>query len=207
MANYQLAMRLLCAEARVDSHLVRTGNLPKTHWKNLSLSVGPLSEAPIYLDDSAALTVLELRAKARRLKSENNVDMIIVDYLQLMQGPLGSESRQQEISTISRSLKALAKELDIPVIALSQLSRAVEQRAEKKPQLSDLRESGAIEQDADVVIFLYRPWVYTQDEDDSGKAEIIVAKQRNGPIGSTAVTFIDRFAKFENLSPMPEEPF
>ena len=207
MANYQLAMRLLCAEARVDSHLVRTGNLPKTHWKNLSLSVGPLSEAPIYLDDSAALTVLELRAKARRLKSENNVDMIIVDYLQLMQGPLGSESRQQEISTISRSLKALAKELDIPVIALSQSSRAVEQRAEKKPQLSDLRESGAIEQDADVVIFLYRPWVYTQDEDDSGKAEIIVAKQRNGPIGSTAVTFIDRFAKFENLSTMPEEPF
>ena len=206
MANYQLAMRLLCAEARVDSHQVRTGNLPKAHWKNLSLSVGPLADAPIYLDDSAALTVLELRAKARRLKAENNVDMIIVDYLQLMQGPLGSENRQQEISTISRSLKALAKELNIPVIALSQLSRAVEQRAEKKPQLSDLRESGAIEQDADVVIFLYRPWVYTQDEEDVGKAEIIVAKQRNGPTGSASATFISRFAKFENLS-MDETPF
>jgi len=206
MANYQLAMRLLCAEARVDSHLVRTGNLPKAHWKNLSLSVGPLAKASMYLDDSPALTVLELRAKARRLKAEKDIDMVIVDYLQLMQGPTGSDSRQQEISNISRSLKALAKELNIPILALSQLSRAVEQRTTKKPRLSDLRESGAIEQDADVVIFLYRPWIYTQDDEDEGKAEIIVAKQRNGPTGLVEATFISRFARFENLS-MAETPF
>ena len=206
MANHQLAMRLLCSESRVDSHLVRTGNLPKTHWKNLSLSVGTLAEAPIHLDDTPALSALELRAKARRLKAEKDIGMIIVDYLQLMQGPKGIESRQQEISVISRSLKALAKELNIPVVALSQLSRAVEQRAEHKPQLSDLRESGAIEQDADVVIFLYRPWVYSQEEEDEGKAEIIIAKQRNGPTGSIQATFLNRFARFENLSPT-EMPF
>jgi len=200
MANHQLAMRLLCSEARVDSHLVRTGSLPKTHWKNLSLSVGPLSEAPIYFDDTPALTVLELRAKARRLKAEFNIGMIVVDYLQLMQGPRGIESRQQEISVISRSLKALAKELNIPVVALSQLSRAVEQRSDHKPQLSDLRESGAIEQDADVVIFLYRPHFYSSDEEDEGKAEIILAKQRNGPTGIVNVAFISRFTRFENIS-------
>jgi replicative DNA helicase len=206
MANHQLAMRLLCAEARVDSHFVRTGNLPKTHWKNLSIAVGSLAEAPIYLDDTPALTVLELRAKARRLKAEHDIGMIVVDYLQLMQGPKGVESRQQEISVISRSLKALAKELSIPVVALSQLSRAVEQRSDKKPQLSDLRESGAIEQDADVVIFLYRPWVYTQDDEDEGKADVIVAKQRNGPTGSIKASFISKYAKFENLS-QAESPF
>jgi replicative DNA helicase len=206
MANHQLAMRLLCAEARVDSHFVRTGNLPKTHWKNLSLAVGSLAEAPIYLDDTPALTVLELRAKARRLKAEHNIGMIVVDYLQLMQGPKGVESRQQEISVISRSLKALAKELEIPVVALSQLSRAVEQRADKQPQLSDLRESGAIEQDADVVIFLYRPWVYSQDDEDEGIAKIIVAKQRNGPTGSVEASFISKYARFENLS-QAESPF
>lgn len=206
MANHQLAMRLLCAEGRVDSHLVRTGNLPKSHWKNLSLSVGTLAEAPIYLDDTPALSVLELRAKARRLKAEKNIGMIVVDYLQLMQGPRGVESRQQEISNISRSLKALAKELNIPVIALSQLSRAVEQRSEKKPQLSDLRESGAIEQDADVVIFLYRPWIYSGEEEDKGKAEIIVAKQRNGPTGVIDLVFLDRFARFENIS-QDQTPF
>ena len=200
MANHQLAMRMLCSEARVDSHLVRTGNLPKTHWKNLSLSVGTLAEAPIHLDDTPALTVLELRAKARRLKAEKDIGMIVVDYLQLMQGPKAVESRQQEISVISRSLKALAKELNIPVVALSQLSRAVEQRADRNPQLSDLRESGAIEQDADVVIFLYRPWVYSQEDEDEGKAEIIVAKQRNGPTGAIQATFLNRFARFENLS-------
>jgi replicative DNA helicase len=206
MANHQLAMRLLCAEARVDSHFVRTGNLPKTHWKNLSLAVGSLAEAPIYLDDTPALTVLELRAKARRLKAEHNIGMIVVDYLQLMQGPKGVENRQQEISVISRSLKALAKELEIPVVALSQLSRAVEQRADKQPQLSDLRESGAIEQDADVVIFLYRPWVYSQDDEDEGIAKIIVAKQRNGPTGSVEASFISKYARFENLS-QAESPF
>ena len=159
-----------------------------------------MAEAPIYLDDTPALSVLELRAKARRLKAEKDIGMVVVDYLQLMQGPQFTESRQQEISNISRSLKALAKELNIPVIALSQLSRAVEQRAEKKPQLSDLRESGAIEQDADVVIFLYRPWIYTGEEEDKGKAEIIIAKQRNGPTGSIDLAFLDRYARFENLS-------
>ena len=206
MANHQLAMRLLCAEARVDSHFVRTGKLPAKLWKNLGLSAGDLEKAPIYLDDSPALTVLELRAKARRLKTEHNIGMIVVDYLQLMQGPRGVESRQQEISVISRSLKALAKELSIPVVALSQLSRAVEQRADRKPQLSDLRESGAIEQDADVVIFLYRPWVYSQEDEDEGKAEIIVAKQRNGPTGHISASFISKYARFENLS-QAETPF
>ena len=204
MANHQLAQRLLCAEGRVDSHLVRTGKLPKNQWKNLSLAVGSLAEAEIYLDDTPAITVLELRAKARRLKAEKNLGLIIVDYLQLMQGPRNIESRQQEISNISRSLKALAKELDVPVIALSQLSRAVEQRSDHRPQLSDLRESGAIEQDADVVIFLYRSWVYSREEEDKGKAQAIVAKQRNGPIGTVDLSFIDRFARFESISAFEE---
>ena len=204
MANHQLAQRLLCAEGRVDSHLVRTGKLPKNQWKNLSLAVGSLAEAEIYLDDTPAITVLELRAKARRLKAEKNLGLIIVDYLQLMQGPRNIERRQQEISNISRSLKALAKELDVPVIALSQLSRAVEQRSDHRPQLSDLRESGAIEQDADVVIFLYRSWVYSREEEDKGRAQAIVAKQRNGPIGTVDLSFIDRFARFESISAFEE---
>ena len=204
MANHQLAQRLLCAEGRVDSHLVRTGKLPKNQWKNLSLAVGSLAEAEIYLDDTPAITVLELRAKARRLKAEKNLGLLIIDYLQLMQGPRNIESRQQEISNISRSLKALAKELDIPVIALSQLSRAVEQRSEHRPQLSDLRESGAIEQDADVVIFLYRSWVYSREEEEKGRAQAIVAKQRNGPIGTVNLSFIDRFARFESISAFEE---
>ena len=198
MANHQLAMRLLCAEGRVDSHLVRTGKLPKSQWKNLSLAVGQLAEAPIYLDDTAGMSVLEVRAKARRLKAEKDIGLIIVDYLQLMSGPRGVESRQQEISQISRSLKNLAKEIEVPVIALSQLSRAVENRTDRRPQLSDLRESGAIEQDADVVMFLYRPWIYSQEDEDKGKAQVMVAKQRNGPTGNVNVTFIDRFARFEN---------
>ena len=204
MANHQLAQRLLCAEGRVDSHLVRTGKLPKNQWKNLSLAVGSLAEAEIYLDDTPAITVLELRAKARRLKAEKNLGLIIIDYLQLMQGPRNIESRQQEISNISRSLKSLAKELDVPVIALSQLSRAVEQRSDHRPQLSDLRESGAIEQDADGVIFLYRSWVYSREEEDKGKAQAIVAKQRNGPIGTVNLSFIDRFARFESISAFEE---
>ena len=208
MANEQLAMRLLCSEARVDSNLVRRGDLPKSQYKNLSLAVGPLSKSDIYLDDTPALSILELRAKARRLKNDVNLDMIIVDYLQLMQGPKGAESRQQEIATISRSMKALAKELEIPIVALSQLSRAVEQRTgSKKPQLSDLRESGAIEQDADVVIFLYRDEVYNKDADNEGKAEIIVAKQRNGPTGTVEAAFISRYTRFENLATNPEPPF
>jgi replicative DNA helicase len=152
------------------------------------------------LDDSPAITVLELRAKARRLKAEHDVKMIIVDYLQLMQGPKGVESRQQEISIITRSLKSLAKDLKIPIVALSQLSRAVESRSDRRPQLSDLRESGAIEQDADVVMFLYRQWIYSREDQDRGKAQIIISKQRNGPTGTVNVTFIDRFARFENMS-------
>lgn len=200
MANHQLAMRLLCAEGRVDSHLVRTGKLPKAQWKNLSIAVGNLAEAPIYLDDTPGMSVLEVRAKSRRLKAEHDIGLIIVDYIQLMTGPKGSESRQQEISQISRSLKALAKEIEVPVLGLSQLSRAVESRSDRRPQLSDLRESGAIEQDADVVIFLYRPWVYSHEDEDRGKTEIIVAKQRNGPTGIVEATFVDRFARFENMS-------
>ena len=208
MASEQLAMRLLCSEARVDSNLVRRGDLPKSKYRNLSLAVGPLSDSDIYLDDTPALSILELRAKARRLKNDANIDMIIVDYLQLMQGPKGVESRQQEIATISRSMKALAKELDIPIVALSQLSRAVEQRSgSHRPQLSDLRESGAIEQDADVVIFLYRKWIYTQEPEDDGKAEIIVAKQRNGPTNTVEAAFINRYTRFENLAHNSEPPF
>ena len=208
MANNQLAMRLLCAEARVDSNLVRSGTLPKSQYRNLSLAVGPLSKANIHLDDTPALSILELRAKARRLKNDVDADMIIVDYLQLMQGPKGVESRQQEIATISRSMKALAKELDVPIVALSQLSRAVEQRTgSKRPQLSDLRESGAIEQDADVVLFLFRPWVYSRDEEDEGKAEIIIAKQRNGPTGIVEATYISRYTRFENLAQNTDAPF
>ena len=208
MANNQLAMRLLCAEARVDSNLVRSGTLPKSQYRNLSLAVGPLSKAEIHLDDTPALSILELRAKARRIKNDIDIDMIIVDYLQLMQGPKGVESRQQEIATISRSMKALAKELDIPIVALSQLSRAVEQRTgSKRPQLSDLRESGAIEQDADVVLFLFRPWVYSRDDEDEGKAEIIIAKQRNGPTGIIEATYINRYTRFENLAHNSDAPF
>lgn len=201
MSNNQLAMRLLCSEAMVDNHLVRTGMLPKEQWSKLSFHVGKLAEAPIYLDDTPGITVLELRAKARRLKAEHDIHMIIVDYLQLMQGPKGVESRQQEISIISRSLKGLAKDLNIPIVALSQLSRAVESRTDRRPQLSDLRESGAIEQDADMVMFLYRPWLYNKDDEDiRAKAEIIIAKQRHGPTGTIPVIFLDRFTRFEDAS-------
>ncbi|MBT5872026.1 MAG: replicative DNA helicase [Candidatus Latescibacteria bacterium] len=200
MANHQLAQRMLCSEARVDSHLMRTGRLPGDAWSNLSIAVGSLAQAPIFIDETPAITVLEMRSRARRLLSENeNLGMLIVDYLQLMSGPSGSESRQQEISTISRSLKALAKELNIPIMALSQLSRAVESRGDGRPQLSDLRESGAIEQDADVVLFIYRPVRYGQvEETETNRAEIIIGKQRNGPIGSVELVFIDQYATFEN---------
>ena len=217
MANQELAMRMLCSEARVNSHLVRTGNLPQKQWKNLSIHVGVLAEAPIYIDDSAAITVLEVRSKARRLMAEHDIELIIVDYLQLMQGPRNVENRQQEISVIMRSLKALAKELNIPVVALSQLSRAVESRNPPIPQLSDLRESGAIEQDSDVVMFLYRKWFYDkfkqsdsdvddfEDKTDKKAATIIVAKQRNGPTGTVKTTFIEQYARFENLARYTED--
>jgi len=221
MSMQQLIMRLLCADARVDAHAVRTGRLPEDEWKRLSMGAGRLARANIFIDDTAALGILELRAKARRLKAEHNAGLIIVDYLQLMQGPRGAENREKEISAISRSLKALAKELDIPVIALSQLSRAVEGRTDKRPILSDLRESGAIEQDADVVMFVHRPEMYMDPRSDKasevqGRAEIIVGKQRNGPIDDIQLAFVHRYARFENLAlpgfealpPGPEEaPF
>ena len=202
MANYQIAIRLLCSEAEVSAHKVRTGNLGDEYWPRLSIAVGLLSEAPIFIDDSGSLGILELRSKARRLKLENDIGLLIVDYLQLLKGTSRTESRQQEISLISRSLKALAKELNIPVIALSQLSRAIEKREieERKPILSDLRESGAIEQDADVVIFIHRPEQYMGcKEKDKGKAEIIIGKQRNGPIGNIELAFVKNLAKFGEL--------
>lgn len=198
MSSDQLGQRLLTSEARVDNALVRRGS-PNIKWKNINIASGKLAQAPLYIDDTPALSILDLRSRARRLKRERNIELLIVDYLQLMQGPKNSENRQNEISQITQSLKALAKELDIPVIALSQLSRAVEQRTKKEPMLSDLRESGAIEQDADVVIFLYRPAVYDkEDQDLKGLAYLIVAKQRNGPTGRVTATFIDTYARFDN---------
>ena len=212
MVDYQIAMRFLCAEAKVNSHLVRTGRLPGDQWQKLSLKTGELSKAPIYIDDSPALSMMEIRAKSRRLKSEHDIQMIIVDYMQLIRGYRASESRQQEISEISRGLKALSKEISVPVVALSQLSRAVETRGgDHRPQLSDLRESGAIEQDADVVMFIYRQIMYgrkSKDEkylDDERKAEIIVAKQRNGPTGTIKATFIEEYARFESYIDRTEE--
>ncbi len=208
MSKAQLAQRMLCAEARINMHSLRSGKLPQRDYPKLSIAAGPLSEAPLFIDDTPGITVLELRAKARRLKAQQNIACIIIDYLQLM-GSVGKvENRQQEISQISRSLKGISKELDVPVIALSQLSRAVEQRGgDHRPQLSDLRESGAIEQDADVVMFVFREELYNKDipEEEKGKAEIIVGKQRNGPIGKIDVTFVKDFARFENMAMIREE--
>jgi replicative DNA helicase len=199
MASEQLVMRLLCSEARVDAHRLRTGYLGEKDWKPLTNAAGRLTEAPIFIDDSAAISPLELRAKARRLMAEQGLGLLIVDYLQLMRSHGRAENRQQEISEITRSLKALAKELSVPVVALSQLSRAVETRSqEKRPQLSDLRESGAIEQDADVVIFIYRPEMYSDLEEKKGVAEIIIGKQRNGPTGTVMLTFLRQYTRFED---------
>jgi replicative DNA helicase len=205
MSTMQLIIRMLCAEGRLNAHLVRTGKLPHEEGVKLSKNAHRLIEAPIFVDDTPAQTVLEIRAKARRLKVEKNIGMIIIDYLQLMQGPAKAESREREISHISRSLKSLAKELNIPVIALAQLNRAVEARTDKRPQLSDLRESGSLEQDADVVTFLYRPEYYgikTDSEGNSleGVTEVIIGKQRNGPTGDVKLAFIKEYARFENLA-------
>ncbi len=205
MSIQQLIMRLLCAESRVDAHAVRTGRLPEDDWKRLSIGAGRLAKAPIFIDDTASLGILELRAKARRLKAEHNIGVIIVDYLQLMQGPRNAENREKEISSISRSLKALAKELNVPVVALSQLSRAVEGRSDKRPILSDLRESGAIEQDADVVMFVHRQEMFVDPKSEKfaevqGRADIIVGKQRNGPTDDITLAFVNRYARFENLA-------
>ncbi len=198
MAKEQLAQRLLCSRARISAHQMRTGRIADHQWTNLSIAVGPLSEAPIFLDDSASLSVMEIRAKARRMKLKYDVGLILIDYLQLVRGQRNPESRQQEITYISQSLKALARELKVPVIALSQLSRQVEMRGkEAKPQLSDLRESGAIEQDADLVLFIHR----MRDDDGSlsSTAEIIIGKQRNGPTGTINLAFVKDYARFELL--------
>jgi replicative DNA helicase len=199
MAKEQLVLRLLCSEARVDQSKVRSGFAAERDFPKLAMAASRLAEAPIYIDDTPALSVLELRAKARRLKREreSKLGLIIVDYLQLMRGHDGADSREQEISSISRSLKALAKELSVPVVALSQLNRQVETRAEKRPIMADLRESGAIEQDSDVIGFLYRPIVYDKNAEERA-AEVIIAKQRNGPIGIVPLTFMSEFTRFEN---------
>jgi replicative DNA helicase len=200
MSKEQLALRMLCSEARVDLSRVRTGHLSDREFPKLAMAAGRLADAPIFIDDTPALSVLELRAKARRLKRDagSKLGLIIVDYIQLMRSSEGKDNREQEISEISRSLKALAKELHLPVVALSQLNRQVESRNPPIPRLADLRESGAIEQDADVICFLYREEYYVEDSDKKGMAEVIVAKQRNGPIGNVELTFLKEYTRFEN---------
>jgi replicative DNA helicase len=210
MSAQQLVQRMLCSEAKVDSQSVRTGYLTAADWHRLTAAAGRLSEARIFIDDSPGISVLEARAKARRMKAEHGLDLLIIDYLQLMRGRASQENRQQEISEISRSLKALAKELNVPVVALSQLSRAVESRAQRdfRPQLSDLRESGALEQDADLILFLYRSRVYKDDvpPEEEKIAEIIIGKQRNGPIGTVKLVFLPEYARFENIADPARAP-
>ncbi len=200
MAKEQLVMRMLCSEARIDAHRLRSGFLGQTDWPKLSTAAGRLADASIYIDDTPALSSMEMRAKTRRLKADKGLDLVIVDYLQLMSGRSRSDNREQEISEISRSLKALAKELGVPVVALSQLNRGVESRMDKRPILADLRESGAIEQDADVIIFIYRDEIYNKESMDKGIAEIIIGKQRNGPVGVRKLTWLDKYTRFEDLT-------
>ncbi len=200
MSKEQLVQRMLCSQARVDAHKVRSGFLAPSDWPKLTAAAGKLSNSKIIIDDTPAISALELRAKARRLKANNDIDLIVLDYLQLMRGSVRSDNRQQEISEISRSLKALARELKVPIIALSQLSRAVESRQDHRPQLSDLRESGAIEQDADVVILLMREEYYNPTEENKGVTDLIIAKQRNGPVGTVKLAFIKEYMRFENLA-------
>ncbi|NLK21772.1 MAG: replicative DNA helicase [Epulopiscium sp.] len=199
MSKEQLVNRMLCAEAMVDAQKLRTGSLEQDDWIKIARTMGPLSEAPIYIDDTPGISVMEMRAKCRRLKLEKGLGLILVDYLQLMSGNTKSDSRQQEISEISRSLKALAREMEAPVVALSQLSRACEARADHRPMLSDLRESGAIEQDADVVMFLYRDEYYHPDTEKKNQAEVIIAKQRNGPTGTVDLIWLGQYTKFVNM--------
>ncbi|MGQ9472993.1 MAG: replicative DNA helicase [Candidatus Caldatribacteriaceae bacterium] len=206
MSKDQLAQRMLCSEARIDAERVRRGYLSERDWSELANAAGRLAGASIFIDDTPGISVLELRAKARRLKAEKNLGLVVIDYLQLMRGFGRAENRQQEISEISRSLKAMARELNVPVIAVSQLSRAVEQRSPKRPQLSDLRESGAIEQDADLVLLIYRDEYYNPNTSKKGIAELIVAKQRNGPVGTVEIMFQKDYARFENLARRSPEP-
>lgn len=205
MSKEQLVQRMLCSRAEVDASKLRGGFLSESDWPKLTRAAGILSEAPIFIDDSPALNALEVRAKARRLQREHGLDLIVVDYLQLMRGVGRIESREREISEISRALKALAKEIHVPVIALSQLNRGVEARQDKRPQLSDLRESGAIEQDADVIAFIYRDEMYNKESPDAGKAEIIIGKQRNGPTGRVLLAFRGNITRFDDLAHGPDD--
>jgi replicative DNA helicase len=199
MSKEQLVSRILCSEAMVDSQKVKTGKLEDDDWKKIARALGPLSEAPIYIDDTPGISISEIRAKCRRLKLEKNLGLVVIDYLQLMQGRGKTESRQQEISDISRSLKILAKEINVPIITLSQLSRAPEARADHRPILSDLRESGAIEQDADIVMFLYRDDYYNPESDKKNIAEVILAKHRSGSTGTVELTWLGTYTKFANV--------
>ncbi|HEY8805552.1 MAG TPA: replicative DNA helicase [Clostridium sp.] len=198
MSKEQLSYKLLCSEANVDMSKLRHGDLEDRDWENIAKASGPLAAAKIFIDDTAGTSVMDMRSKCRKLKMEHGIDMIVIDYLQLMTGS-NSESRQQEVSEISRSIKALAKEMQCPVIALSQLSRAPEQRTDHRPMLSDLRESGSIEQDADLVMFLYRDEYYNEETEDKNVAELIIAKQRNGPVGTVKLAWIGQFSKFARL--------
>jgi replicative DNA helicase len=201
MSREQLAFRMISSLGRVDQGHLRTGNFGDEEWSRINTAINMMKSAHIFIDDTGALTPTEVRARARRLKREHGLDLIVLDYLQLMQVPGTKENRATEISEISRSLKALAKELKVPVIALSQLNRSVEQRTDKKPVMSDLRESGAIEQDADLIIMIYRDEVYDPNTTRKGIADIIIAKQRNGPIGDVQLTFLGKYTKFENFAP------
>ena len=205
MSKEQLAYKLLCSQANVDMLKLRTGNLDDDDWERIARATGPLSKAKIYIDDTAGITVMEMRSKCRKIKMEHGIDMILIDYLQLMSGSSGNDNRQQEVSEISRSIKALAKEMECPVIALSQLSRAPEQRADHRPMLSDLRESGSIEQDADVVMFLYRDEYYNKETEEKGIGECIIAKQRNGPVGTVKMAWIGAHSKFADLELVHKE--
>ena len=201
MSHLELTQRLLCSEARVDSSRMRNGRLLQSDWPKVVAAMGKLGEAPLFIDDNPNLTVMEIRAKARRLKSREGLGLIVVDYLQLMSTKSSSpEYRQLEVSEVSRGLKILARELEVPVVALSQLSRALESRADKRPMLADLRESGSLEQDADVVLFIYRDEVYNKDSPDKGSAEVIIAKHRNGPTGTVQLAFLDHFTRFANMA-------
>lgn len=199
MSKEQLVNRMICTEALVDAQKLRTGDIQSDDWYKIAEAVSSLSEAPIYIDDKSSITIPELRAKCRRLKKDKDLGLVVIDYLQLMNGSTRNENRQQEISAISRALKGLARELNVPVVALSQLSRAVEQRKPPKPMLSDLRESGAIEQDADLVCFLYREEYYNPETDKRGQAEVIIAKQRNGSVGTVNLSWLGQYTKFASL--------
>ncbi|BFT76159.1 MULTISPECIES: replicative DNA helicase [Paenibacillus] len=205
MGAAQLVQRMVCAEANVDANRMRTGYLEGDDWEKLTMAIGALSEANIFIDDSAQITVADIRAKCRRLQQEKGLGMILIDYLQLIAGRGKGDNRQQEVSEISRTLKQIARELNVPVIALSQLSRGVEQRQDKRPMMSDLRESGSIEQDADIVAFLYRDDYYDKESEKKNIIEIIIAKQRNGPVGTVELAFLKQFNKFVNMDRSHQE--